>query len=128
MKAFRITSTEYHMNQPSVFLFVDGKYYGDLGYPRLRNYPSDVDYWRNATCADSDRHFYVEEVILTVDKEMKLKKLHACVDVLKSHIMQYSHDDLSFNREADNFNRPYETALSLAYEKIDDIISSLALG
>lgn len=126
MKAFRITSEEYCMNLPSVFLFVDGSYYGDLGYPRIRNFPSDIDYWRHATCADSDRHFHVEEVSLTVDREMKLKKYHACIDVLKSHIMQYSHDDLSFNRQAENFNRPYETALSLVYEKIDDIISALS--
>lgn len=125
MKAFRITSTEYRMNHPSVFLFVDGKYYGDLCYPRLRNYPSYVDYWRYATCADSDRYFDVEEVVLAVDKEMKLKKLHSCIDVLKSHVIQYSRVDFSFNREAENFNRAYELAIRLAYEKIDEIISAL---
>lgn len=126
MKAYRITSEEYCMNLPSVFLFVDGSYYGDLDYPRLRNYPSDIDYWHHATCADSDRHFHVEEVTLTVDKEMKLKKLHACVDVLKTHIRQHPNNNRSFDPEVENFNKPYETAISLAYEKINDIISALS--
>lgn len=123
MKAFRITSTEYYMNQPSVFLFVDGSYYGDLVYPSLRGYPSDVDYWRKATCADSDRYFIVEEVFLTVKIETELKRYHAAVDVLKSHMMQYSHDNLSFNRQAEHYNRPYEKALSLVYAKIKEVIS-----
>lgn len=126
MKAFRITSTEYHMNQPSVFLFVEGSYYGNLDYPSLRNYPSDIDYWRHATCADIDRHFIIEEVNLTVDKEMKLKKFHACVDVLKTHIRQHPNNNRSFDPEVEDFNKPYETAISLVYEKIDDLISALS--
>lgn len=62
MKATLIISTEYHANQPSVFIMAEGQYYGCLIYPKSRNFPSDVDYWRNATCSDSDRYFTVKDV------------------------------------------------------------------
>ena len=62
MKAFRIISTEYKANIPSVFLFVEGDYFGDLGYPSRDKFPKDIEHWRIATCADADRFFNIEEV------------------------------------------------------------------
>lgn len=59
-KLYLICSVEYCFNMPSLFAMdSDGKYYGDDCYPKLRNYPKDVDYWRTATSSDSDRRFYV---------------------------------------------------------------------
>lgn len=62
MKAFRIISTEYKSNIPSVFIFVEGDYFGDLSYPSRDKFPKDIEHWRTATCADTDRFFNVEEV------------------------------------------------------------------
>jgi hypothetical protein len=62
MKATLIISEEYKANQPCVFIFVDGNYYGDLSYPRLRNFPQDVNYWKMAISSDSDRFFSVYDV------------------------------------------------------------------
>lgn len=62
MKATLIISIEYKYNQPSVFIMAGGQYYGCLIYPQGRNFPSDVNYWNNATCSDSDRYFTVKEV------------------------------------------------------------------
>lgn len=66
MKAFRIISTEYKANIPSVFLFIEGDYFGDLGYPSRDKFPKDIEHWRTATCADADRFFNVEEVEVPV--------------------------------------------------------------
>ena len=62
MKAHLIISEEYKHNSPSVFIFAEGKYYGCLIYPSLRDYPQNVNYWRKATSSDADRFFSVEEV------------------------------------------------------------------
>lgn len=66
MKAYRIVSTEYKSNIPSVFLFVEGDYFGDLSYPSRDGFPKDIEHWYKATCADSDRFFNVEEVEVPV--------------------------------------------------------------
>lgn len=66
MKAFRIISTEYKANIPSVFLFIEGDYFGDIGYPSRDKFPKDIEHWRTATCADADRFFNVEEVEVPV--------------------------------------------------------------
>lgn len=62
MTAYRITSSEYYANTPSVFLFVEGKYYGDTIYALRDGFPQDVNHWRNAICSDEGRFFKVEEV------------------------------------------------------------------
>lgn len=75
MKATLIISTEYHANQPSVFIMADGQYYGCLIYPQSRNFPQNADYWRNATCSDADRYFIVKDVEYTEDDFESIKKL-----------------------------------------------------
>ena len=62
MKAHRVISTEYKSNIPSVFLFVEGDYFGDIEYPSRDGFPKDIEHWRTATCADADRFFNIEEV------------------------------------------------------------------
>jgi hypothetical protein len=62
MKATLIISSEYKHNQPSVFIFVEGRYFGSQIYPQGRNYPQDVNYWSNATSSDSDRYFSLQDV------------------------------------------------------------------
>lgn len=64
MKAFRITSTEYHANTPSVFLFVDGEYFGDTVYAMRDKFPQNIEHWHHAMCADEGRFFKVEEIEL----------------------------------------------------------------
>lgn len=88
MKATLIISTEYHANQPSVFIMADGQYYGCLIYPQGRNFPQNADYWRNSTCSDADRYFIVKDVEYTEDDFESIKKLqneiHENVKCLKT--------------------------------------------
>lgn len=62
MKATLIISSEYKYNQPSVFIFAEGNYFGCQIYPSSRNYPNDVNYWSTSTSSDSDRYFSLTEV------------------------------------------------------------------
>ena len=62
MKAYRITSTEYKANIPDVFLFCDGHYYGDMGYPNRDKLPNNIEHWRRAECSDAGRFFKIEEL------------------------------------------------------------------
>ena len=73
MKATVIISTEYKYNQPSVFAYVDGQYYGCMIYPKSRNYPTDMNYWKNATSSDAGRYFSVIEVEFS-DSDFELIK------------------------------------------------------
>lgn len=71
MKTYLITSTEYKYNEPDRFIMDDeGNYYGvgEHSYAIIRNFPKSIDYWKNATCSDSDRYFHIEEVELTQDQ------------------------------------------------------------
>lgn len=136
MKAYRITSTEYHANLPHVFLFVDGDYYGELSYPRLRNYPTSIDYWRTATCADSDRYFHVEEVEVTGELIDRLKQLHQTVEENKAQLKECPkwrvfktkkerEEDAAYNIAVMNHNKPYEKAIFEALEFIRNLIVEL---
>ena len=78
MKATLIISTEYRLNSPSVFAHIGNRYFGDLVYVLSRK-PESVDYWRGATCSDSDRFFTVkegeiseEQLAQLIDVEIKL--------------------------------------------------------
>jgi ssDNA-binding Zn-finger/Zn-ribbon topoisomerase 1 len=75
MKAHLIISEEYRMNQPSVFIFANGKYYGCQNYPKIKDYPEDVDYWKVATSSDADRGFSVKEVDYSNDVFAKIQSL-----------------------------------------------------
>lgn len=74
MIATIITSTEYKHNQPSVFININGTYYGELTYPHLRKYPT-ADYWRTATSSDADRGFSVREANITAQQFDRIKEL-----------------------------------------------------
>lgn len=75
MKAHLIISSEYRMNQPSVFILADGNYYGCLIYPHSRNFPQDANYWRIATSSDADRFFSVRDVEYSDAVFSTIKKL-----------------------------------------------------
>lgn len=62
MKAYRITSTEYRSNEPSVFILIDGKYFGEISYALRDNFPKNVEHWKTAMCSDAGRFFKIEEV------------------------------------------------------------------
>ncbi len=86
MKATLIISTEYRANQPSVFIYANEQYYGCLIYPRGRDYPTDMNYWKIATCADADRYFSVKEVDysdetfkLIHDLQLEIKEIEKCL-------------------------------------------------
>lgn len=66
MKAFRIISTEFSANVPSVFLFLNGNYYGCMIYPKGNNYPQDVKFWETAEGSDLGRRFKIEEVEISL--------------------------------------------------------------
>lgn len=90
MKATFVKSIEYHLNSPSLFLIVDGKYYGCQVYPSDRNYPS-VDYWETATSSDSDRGFVVKEVEITEDQFAMITKLDTCIKANEAMINRKSY-------------------------------------
>lgn len=77
MKATLIISTEYHANQPSVFIMANGQYYGCLIYPQGRNFPQVETYWVKATCSDSDRYFQLHSVEYSDDVFEQIKKLQS---------------------------------------------------
>lgn len=136
MNAYRITSTEYRANLPKVFVFVNGEYYGDLSYPRLRNFPQDVNYWVNATCADSDRYFNIAEVEITEKQVNELRALHKAIDENAKNIVPYTDyvPGLSAQeREADRqenilreeINCPFYAKAREINNRIEEIINSL---
>src|SRR4030067_3546549 len=86
MKALNIIfSTEYHMNQSSVFTQVNGSYVGCLIYPKARNYP-ELSYWDTAISSDSDRGFSIVEKAFT-DKEIQtIENLQTLINTLTSLI------------------------------------------
>ncbi|HLP03856.1 MAG TPA: hypothetical protein VK152_00365 [Paludibacter sp.] len=87
MKAKVIISTEYKYNQPSVFAYVNGQYYGCMIYPRSRNYPTDMNYWRNATSSDADRYFSVTEVEFSDNDFGLIKNLHNEINEAESNLI-----------------------------------------
>ena len=90
MKTYKITSTEYRANQASVFVFVNGEYFGDLAYVRRDNYPQDINHWMEATCADSDRYFIVEEVEMSDEQVNELRQLHEALDENAKNFIPYT--------------------------------------
>lgn len=136
MKSFRITSSEYQANIPSVFLFVEGQYYGCLEYPKLKNYPQDVDFWRTATGSDSDRFFNVEEVEVSEEQIVEMVRMHEDMELKRAKLKEYA--QYRFNatkeeREADNqynietakYNRPIEKEIEENWWAIRNIIKGL---
>lgn len=136
MKAYRITSTEYQANEPSVFLFADGEYHGCLIYPKNRNFPQDVDYWRTATCADSDRYFHVEEVEVSTEKIEVMKHKQSCMNELGAKLKPYTgyrpfatkeerEADYQQDLKAEEYNRTIEREINKISREIEGIILKL---
>lgn len=136
MKAYRITSTEYRANHPSVFLFVNGEYYGDLSYPRVRKFPKSIEYWKTATCSDSDRFFNIEEVEVAEETVIKLKGLHEEIIENGKNILPYTpykpnmtkkerEEDNEENRRRERLNAPYDKKHIQLTSQIEFIIKSL---
>ena len=136
MKAYRITSTEYQANQPSVFLFVNGDYYGCLAYPRHREFPQDVDYWRTATCADSDRYFHVEEVTVDDEQIAAMKQKHIAMEELGARLKPYTgyrpfatkeerEADYQQDLKTEKYNRPIDREINRISGELDKLIAEL---
>lgn len=136
MKAYIIKSTEYKHNEPSVFVFVNGEYFGDLVYPTRDKMPQDINHWRTATCADSDRWFSVTETEITDEQVTELRRLHKELDENSKHFVPYTsyQHGLSYQeREADRqenlrreeINRQYYRKAIELREAVDEIVSSL---
>lgn len=89
MKAHLIISTEYKANQPSVFIYSEGKYYGCQIYPMGRNYPQDLNYWNNSTCSDDGRYFSVEEVEYSDTEFALIKELQEKIFNNESKLKDY---------------------------------------
>lgn len=137
MKTFRITSTEYRANQADVFVFVNGEYFGDLGYPRREKFPQNIEHWADATCADSDRYFHIEEVEMSEEQVAELRDLHKAIDENAKNFIPYTDYVPGLNakeREADRqenirreeLNRPFYAKYRELDTQIQNIIKSLA--
>lgn len=136
------------MNQPSIFLFNEGDYYGCKIYPSIRNYPSDLKYWQSATCSDSDRFFKVLNVEVSEDILITIKKLQNVVDANESMVERKSYPYIKRNwsikkgkvyqawkieseaqsqaiKEEQERNEPFEKARSIAYRQLRNLLLSL---
>ena len=136
MNAYKIISTEYSANQASVFVFVNGEYFGDLAYVRRENYPQDINHWINATCADKDRYFIVKEVEISEDQVNELRKLHEAIEENAKNFIPYTdyvpdlskkerEEDRQENIRREEANRPFYAKAREIKNKIADIINSL---
>ena len=145
MKATLIISSEYRLNQPSVFALIDGNYYGCQIYPFSRNYPPNVDYWTDATCSDSDRFFHVKPVEYTEDQFKKIKDLQSAIFSLqkllknspswtppcrykirrgKNYMIYKAAWDLfvTASKEIEDYNKPYDKAITSAFNELRSIL------
>ena len=143
-----IISTEYHMNQPSVFLLNEGNYFGCKIYPSIRNYPKDANYWKNTTGSDSDRFFQVIDVEVSDDILALIKKLQTVVEANESMVERISWPTIKRNwsvkrgknyqqwkieteaqsqaiKDEQEKNEPFERARSIAYRRLRNILLSL---
>ena len=132
MKAYRIQSTEYEANEPSIFLLANGKFYGDLTYPLVKGRCNDVtniEYWRTATCADDDRYFTIDDVVVSDDDIKKMEQRHEKIEELKKQITEYpnygSEDFYEKSRRIQAANRPIEHAIYELQKDVKNIIISL---
>lgn len=148
MKATLIISSEYKYNQPSVFIFAEGNYFGCQIYPSSRNYPSDVNYWHNSTSSDSDRYFSLIEVEYS-DEDFKLiQMLQNAIFANEQLIKQYPTWKLApkYNikrgkayqaylefvekeskeiGEISNYNAPFDKAVTAAKNQLRQLLLSV---
>jgi hypothetical protein len=145
MKATLIISSEYKYNQPSVFIFVEGRYFGCQIYPSSRNYPTDVNYWSNATSSDSDRYFSLKEVEYSEENFSMIEILQNSISANEKLVKQYPswtpspkykikrgkayQDYLSFKEKENKliseiaaYNAPYDNAIRSAKNQLREIL------
>ena len=131
-----MTSEEYHANQASVFILVDGEYYGCLIYPKHCGFPKDADYWRTAESSDKGRHFMVEEVVASVDDIEFVKRKHASIDVNRSKLKGYTgyrpfatkqerELDYLSDLETEKYNRPIDREIIRDSNELREFILGL---
>ena len=148
MKANLIISTEYYANQPSVFILVNGQYYGCLIYPRGRNFPKDETYWFNATCSDSDRYFHTHSVEYTDEQFQLIEKLQNSINanelLLKplpcwkkapdykikrgksyQNYLEFKAIEKEDYNIIENYNRPYDHAITAAKNELRKLLLSV---
>ena len=136
MKAYKITSTEYRANIPSVFIFVNGEYFGDLCYPSLRQFPQNIEYWVNTTCADDDRYFNVKEIEISEKEVSDLAELHNALTENAKNILPYTgyvpnltakekEADRQENIRRESLNAPFYKKAKEISDKINGIIETL---
>ena len=136
MKAYRITSTEYHANQPRVFLFVNGEYYGCLVYPKHHKFPQDVDYWRSATCADDGRYFHVEDMEVSEGVIASIKHMQTSMKSLAEKLKPYTgyrpfatkkerELDYQSDLKTEEYNRPIDREIFHLNQEIHNLIVDL---
>lgn len=136
MKAYKITSEEYYANEPSVFLFVNGEYYGCMIYPKLRKFPQDVNYWRTATSSDSDRNFHIEEVNVSEEEINSMKNKQSRIDELNEKLKPYTgyrafatkeerEQDYQEDLKTEEYNRPIDREIYKISKEIHNIILNL---
>ena len=130
MKAFRIISTEYNANTPSVFLFIEGEYYGCMIYPKMHKYPQDINYWNTATCSDEGRFFNVVEVELPTEDFESIKRNQSEMEVNKALLKPYAEyksreDEYEYNLEVEKYNRPFDREINRLWKEIRNIILDL---
>ena len=106
MRAYLITSTEYKYNSPDRFIMDEnGNYYGvgEHSYAILRNFPKNIDYWRTATCSDSDRFFNIVSVELTQEQ------LEAFDNITKEYIDNSKHAPVFGEQYPDSMSKEWKS-------------------
>lgn len=147
MKANLIISTEYKYNQPSVFIFANGEYYGCLIYPSIRNYPQDVNYWKDAMSSDSHRGFGVYDVEYSDEEFELIKNLQNSISANNALLKQFPawekgpeysvkrgkayEEYLAWNKsnqdrinEVSAYNAPYDKAIYVATTQLRKLLLS----
>ena len=136
MKAYKIISTEYRANRPSIFVFVNGEYFGDTSYPTVRKFPKSIDYWRTATCADADRFFTVVPVSITEAQLAELRRLRDEIKEAATHLLPYDafragmtkEEETAYNarqQEVGMHNWPFDHKILQLSQQTQSIINTL---
>ena len=148
MNANLIISTEYHLNTPSVFIFVDGQYYGCKIYPSRENFPSNIEHWKTITCADSDRYFSVTDIQIDEPTMANIKKLQNAIEANNAMLIHTNYPvikktwnvkrgkayqaykeatDLQMEqiKKDSSYNSPFQAARSIAFNQLRALLLSL---
>ena len=118
MKAFVVASSEYKANWPDMFVMTeDGTYYGvsEVSYAKIRNFPKEICYWKNANSSDSDRGFFIDEVELDEADLVKFDEITREYYRLESE--KPKHDEPRPERESFKTSKDYNKAIDEYIER-----------